>query len=89
MDVEVVQLFGEKCNRVSIINDPFSSIQNIDQINMHFYRRKALFSDKEVVSVIGDVHFVNGKTEGAQKFEANNLTELFEKIRDFCLSFKE
>lgn len=37
----------------------------------------------------GNVHFSNGKTEGTQNFDANNLTELFEKIRDFCLSFKE
>lgn len=87
--MEEVKLFSKESNGVGVINDPFSSIKNIDRIRMNYVRRKSMFTDNEVTWIDGSVHFVNGKTEGEQKFEASNLTELFEKIRDFCLSFEE
>lgn len=88
--IEEKSMFGSKEVKTSIVNDPFASFRNIDQIHMHYSRRKSAFlPNTEHIFVTGNVHFSNGRTEGTQNFDANNLTELFEKIRDFCLSFKE
>lgn len=39
-------------------------------------------------NIYGSVEFKNGNTEGKQRFRANSLGELFEKIAKFCMSLQ-
>ena len=66
---------------ISIINNPFL-FYFFDAIHM-----TALRLSKGMI-FFGDVGFVNGKTNGTQKFEGENLADLFNQIATFCTNLK-
>ena len=66
---------------VSIINNPFLP-HCIDAIHLTALR----LSNGMVF--YGDVEFVNGKTKGTQRFEGEDLTDLFNQIATFCTNLK-
>lgn len=63
-----------------LVSDPFRK-SCINSISM--YAGYSICS-KDKILVYGSVKFVNGDTEGEQKFEANTLAELYNKIAVFC-----
>ena len=77
------QLFGKTIP--SLVKDPFDA-KCIEKISMTAER--AWFGKERPFSFRGRVEFVNNKTEGAQRFEASNLGELYEKIAEFCKSLE-
>ncbi len=80
--IEVEELFGKTIP--AEIKNPFNA-KYIENIHMSCYRgvidRKLRFC--------GDVEFKNADTEGRQKFEASNFSELFMKIMRFCRSLEQ
>ncbi len=67
---------------VSIIKNPFlpSCIYSVDMHATTLFNGRMIF--------FGDVGFVNGKTNGTQKFEGENLADLFNQIATFCTNLK-
>lgn len=76
------QLFGK--TNLSIVEDPFNA-ECIDSIILRCDRN--LF-DREKLEFRGRVDFEKNNTEGTQRFTANNLGELYEKIAEFCKSLE-
>jgi len=77
------QLFGD--TMPSSIKYPFS-YENIKGISMSAQRNP--FTVDGEFNIYGSVEFKNGNTEGKQRFRANSLGELFEKIAKFCMSLQ-
>lgn len=80
MDIEYTEqkLFG-KGPLPSVIENPFN-IENIEGIQI-FYG-KYLISRKPYFN--GKVQFKKGNTRGEQNFDGNDLSDVFNKIMNFC-----
>lgn len=76
------QLFGN--TKLSIVEDPFNA-ECIDSIVLRCDRK---MFDKDEFEFRGHVDFEKNNTEGTQRFTANNLGELYEKIAEFCKSLE-
>jgi hypothetical protein len=76
------QLFGK--TTLSVVEDPFNA-ECIDSIVLRCDRK--LFN-KDEFEFRGHVDFERNNTEGTQRFTANNLGELYEKIAEFCKSLE-
>ena len=75
------KLFGK--TTPSVVKTPFLS-KHIREISMHAAKNR-FFEDADF-EFFGYVEFKNGQTEGTQRFRANNLGELYEKIANFCMT---
>ncbi len=78
----IKQLFGKMT--LSIVEDPFNA-ECIDSIVLRCDRK---LIDKKKFEFRGHVDFKKNNTEGVQRFTANDLGELFEKIAEFCKSLE-
>ena len=76
------QLFGN--TKLSVVEDPFNA-ECIESIVLRCDRK--LFNENEF-EFKGHVDFEKNNTEGTQRFTANNLGELYEKIAEFCKSLE-
>lgn len=63
---------------LSILNDPFLK-NGVNKIFIHII--KSSFTDRFNVS--GSIEFINGSTEGKQKFEANDFDSLIYQMKNF------
>jgi hypothetical protein len=77
------ELFGKTIP--SEIKDPFNA-KCIELISLRAER--SWFGKERSFHFYGYVNFTNGNTEGTQRFEANNLSELFTKVAEFCASLE-
>ena len=76
------QLFEK--TTLSVVEDPFNA-ECIDSIVLRCDRK---LLNKDEFEFSGHVDFERNNTEGKQRFTANNLGKLYEKIAEFCKSLE-
>lgn len=72
-------IFGDKKDVPQIVSNPFN-FQNIEEIHIHF--SKGIISKKWCATAY--VCFKNGDTKGEQKFNGENLADVYVKVYEFC-----
>lgn len=79
--MEIESIIGS-CDSLNIVKDPFNK-ESIERISI--FMGKDLFG-KTFFS--GQVEFENGNTKGVQKFNGDNLVDVFVQVKNFCMGLK-
>lgn len=75
------KIFGR--SNIDVIKDPFNK-ESITGV--HIEMEKNFFSGD--FDFTGRVYFRNGQTQGLQRFEGDNLGDVFIKVKNFCVNLR-
>lgn len=82
--MSLFQLPGSSSSKPKLYVDPFK--KNSFKGSIIFISKSTWSSDNGKIAYSSHIEFQNGSTEGKQKFEADSLPELLQKMEAFMLS---